>query len=94
MIVNTSDSTIVGSASPNSLAKSSVALISSLSPSANFFRQKMILFAAHRLFSSPGINQIVYVKSDNDVSEKLINMMEKFTKRMIDLENRLDAMNK
>ena len=53
---------------------------------------KMILFAAQVLFSS--INQIVYVKSDNDVSEKLINMMEKFTKRMIDLEYRLDAMNK
>ena len=52
----------------------------------------MILFAAQVLFSS--INQIVYVKSDNDVSEKLINMMEKFTKRMIDLEYRLDAMNK
>ena len=34
------------------------------------------------------------INSDNGVSEKIINMMEKFTKRMIDLENRLDAMNK
>ena len=29
---------------------------------------------------------------ENEVNEKMMNMMEKFTKRIIDLENRLEAM--